>query len=334
MKGLAGLFIACFISFSIGCGGGSDNKTDPNQNENIESSLTQEDDSQPAEPLPATFTPISEAEFEKLTQVGTWRISSSIRTLEESYNTTPPSKILSNIQTNEVVTSNETSYQFCDEHGVIANSPSEELSQEENLCGDDTNISYLKKDDSHFKASITCKNGNAAEIEISRISNDFGFHLGSLKFLPEKYPAVDTDKNVCANVTFSDVKPLDSAKVNSLEYKYNQEFTAIVILTPYAGSFLQINLTFPWKNKEILKPGIYHVYETRRFFPLKTSDNLVIIQAKQSVLPTLLPPPLYLEATSGTVHIETFDEFEARGTYEFSTLDGEKVTGAFNYSLK
>jgi len=343
MKGLAGLLIACFIFFSVGCGGGSDNKTEPNQNENIESSLTQEDNSQPAEPAPSEFTPISESEFEKLTQVGTWRISSRIRTVDEpTYATNLPSKLVYTLHTTETVTSNKSAYQFCNAEGVITNSTPNSLPEESNLCEDETNIVYLKKDDDHFKSSITCKNGDSAEMDVSKISNEFGFNLGSLKFLPETlFPAINANNNVCANVIYYDFRPdLDEAAINALPNYIGLERTTISIFLPYAGSsFLHIIISFPWKNKKTLKPGTYHVDETNYVFPQKTSANFVMIQALQEVpqssAPDAISPPfINQQAKSGTVNLESFDELEAKGTYEFTAFGGEKVTGSFSYSLK
>ena len=335
MKRLAGLLIACFIFFSVGCGGGSDKKTETNQNENIESSLIAEEDTTPSEPAPTEFTPISDAEFEKLTQVGTWRISSSVRKIEGTTTATnPPSNMILSLRTIEAVTSNESAYQFCDGYGVKPNDPAENVSAEADICGDGSNIAYYKKDDTHFKASITCKNGNAAEMEVNKISNEFGLNLGSLKFLPQTYPAIDTNKNICANVTFYDVKPdLDQAALNALPYYPGREVVGIEIVTPYAGNFLQMNISFPWKNKETLKPGIYHVDETNYVFPNKTSANVVMIGAFQIGQPPY-SVAMNINTKSGTVNLEYFDEFEARGTYEFTAFGGEKITGAFNYSLK
>ena len=53
--------------------------------------------------------------------------------------------------------------------------------------------------------------------------------------------------------------------------------------------------------------------------------------------PTFGPPlniPMYIDTKSGTVNLESFDELEAKGTYEFTAFSGEKITGSFSYSLK
>ncbi|ARU57889.1 hypothetical protein OLMES_3869 [Oleiphilus messinensis] len=203
---------------------------------------------------------------------------------------------------------------------------SEDFDEDQLGCITSLETNYFQVSDTHVRMELSCDDVTYGTVEFLKISDSNEFNLGALSFSSSARSGVSTGGGVCGDHLYVNSEVMVSDNTFGIEDSVS-ESTTISVRSPYGNS----NVFFEFRFSGQAAPGSYTVATIPDF---TGTQKTVSVDVKSAEFGGSASDPEGLSISSGSVTLSAVSDLSASGTFELVTVEGETLSGNFNFNLQ
>jgi hypothetical protein len=190
---------------------------------------------------------------------------------------------------------------------------------------DDLTEKYVKISDSQYRKETRCK-GSITVLNFTKISDSTEFNFGSLSFTAVKHSGLGASTSVCGSLwSRYETRDFTPDMVDLPDYDLTKNYISVV--APYNGSKILLELSF----LDAINIDSYTVVEHQ------TLNSQVEVSLISTAFGGTLESPYKSDAVSGSVTINTIEDYSASGTFNITlddAGDNDVISGSFSFDIE